>query len=121
MNLLDRGSRWLSTQMAQHAGTRVVYRRGSKSILLTEVVKFRREVEVIDEDGMPTKIQVFEFRCMTEDFIADDIVPRPGDLMTEIAYHEESHYEVMPTQGLPAIKDAANDQHWLSILTKRIC
>ena len=120
MNLLDRGSRWLTGQMAQHAGTRVLFRRGSIAIMLEQVVKFRREVEVIDEDGIPTIIQVFEFRVSIEAFEIAGITPRTGDLLIETIDGDESNYEVMPTQGIPAVKDMANDRHYMSLMTKRV-
>jgi hypothetical protein len=121
MNLLDRGQRWLTGQMAQHAGTRVLFRRGPISIMLDRVVKLRREVEVIDEDGMPTIIQVFEFRVESEAFLLSGITPRTGDQLVETIDGEDSHYELMPTQGMPTVKDGSNDRHRMSLLTKRVC
>lgn len=121
MNLLDRGSRWLTGQMVQHAGTRVLFRRGPISIMLDECVKFRREVEVIDEDGIPTIIQVFEFRVKAEAFELAGITPRTGDMLLEVIDGDESTYEVMPTQGVPSVKDMSNDRHYMSLMTKRVC
>jgi len=120
MNLLRRGSKWLTGQMAEHASEPVTYRQGSVSVLIPSAMRIRRDVEVMDDDGMMTWVQVHEFRFEMRWLAAQQIGPRKGDLITETIDGDERRFEVMPVGGKPAWKDASNDGHWISVMTKAV-
>jgi hypothetical protein len=120
MNLLRRGSHWLTGRMEEHASEPLEYRQGRRSAMIPSAVKIRREVEAMDEDGFVTTIQVHEFRIRSELLKEQYITPRSGDELRETIDGETSIYQVMPTPGRPVARDMANDGHWISVMSKLV-
>lgn len=121
MNLLDRGSRWLTGQMMQQGGCMITYIRDEATLARVTAVKIRREVEVWDEDGMPLRVLMIEFRIDRRDIYGTTLEPRSGDVIEEQTKDGDLYrYMVTPPQNRPMSKDMANDHHYLSVHTKQV-
>jgi hypothetical protein len=120
MDMIRRGSQWLGGQLARHAATEITYRQGSASLSIPGATKVRRDIDVLDDDGMMTVVQVYEWRCSANAFAVAAIKPRMGDEIVEIEDGEESVYEVMPIAGMPATQEMSTHGHRLKIRTKLV-
>lgn len=120
MDILRRGTQWLGGQLARHAANEITYRQGATSLSLPGATKVRQDIEVLDDDGMMTIVQVYEWRVAAVAFAVAGIKPRIGDEIREVVDGDERVYEVMPISGMPAVQDMSTHGYRLKIRTKLV-
>jgi len=95
-NLLQDGAAWLGDRLKDHAGRTVTYSRGATSFDGTAVGK-RAFYDVVDEDGIGTKVLSYDFIWKQSDLSANSLwPPRNGDRITETINGESHVFEAMP-------------------------
>lgn len=108
----------LASRLKGRDGRSVTYQQGSIIIEGNKAVPSDEVYNVINGDGMPTKIQSTDWIWMTTDLA--DLTPNPGDRISYFKRDIEYIYEVFPIENLPCSEWHDNAGIMTVIHTKRI-
>lgn len=120
-SLLEEGAAWLGEQLQGAAGIEVEYGRRSASLTMVGWPSMH-EYEVLDEDGIPTRILSQDWTFVAAELVLDDqpIEPRPGDRITQTVDGEEFPFEVMPLEKKPCFERLDAAGRLVVVHTKRV-
>ena len=108
----------LASRLIGRDGRSVKYQQGSVIIDGKKAVPSDEVYDVIDESGMPTKIQSTDWIWTTADLA--DLKPAPGDRISYFKGDIEHIYEVSPIEGYPCSEWHDNAGTMTIIRTKKI-
>lgn len=108
----------LASRLIGRDGRTVKYQQGSIIIEGNKAVPSDEVYNVINGDGMPTKIQSTDWIWTTADLA--DLTPLAGDRISYFKHDIEYIYEVLPIENLPCSEWHDNAGTMTVIHTKRI-
>jgi hypothetical protein len=119
--LLPDAATWLGEQLRKSAGSEITYVRRDGCVALA-AWPARHEYEVLDEDGIPTRVLSFDWTCLARDLVlgGHPLEPRAGDRLVEIDDGAELVFEVMPLGNKPCYERLDAGGRLLLIHTKQV-
>lgn len=119
-NQLSIGMDWLRSQLQEHAGTPIVYRRGADSVAITATVGMT-EYEHDPGTGFIVRFTSRDYIIQASALVFGGVVslPMSGDLIEETQGHLRHVHEVTEISGAPHYKPRDQFRTMLRIHTKQ--
>lgn len=115
MSQLDDYFQTYATPTLQHwFGVKVTLQRGPRQTANVPAT-WSKPPDEIDVEGMPLRITHRMYRIAVDDYVIDGAIvePKRSDLLIETIHGQETTFEILPTETMPAFERDGDGYHWI--------